>query len=143
MILFNLMVSPNDKIWTVHKDTNATRLKGFTNWCYINYSKSHVGMNNEQQPKDWVINIIAAPNWATKLQFTVMPISNRLEDNPGGKQMHLKFGSPSTTEDNVKVIVEYWGQPFKLYLGWSTDNPSNIHSNRLFNRHDSEELECK
>lgn len=134
----------NDKIWTVY-DTNVTapRLNYLKNWCYIDHKNDHRGMKAEQVPKNWVTSNIKSPSWTNILQLTTMPLSGNIEDNIGGKNMHVKFASALYNTEIVKVITEYWGKPFKLYLGWGNNSTNYIRYNTYNTYNLNDEKECE
>lgn len=99
----------------------------YSQWCYIDFPDSHLGLSNRQPPCAWSTTIISLPKGAKGMQLTwYSPDAN--SQNPGGKRERayiMPLPAPSLNNNKNAVLlrtIQYWSNSWKLYVGFDTGN---------------------
>jgi hypothetical protein len=94
-------------------------IPGYTNWCFVNFEKDHWDHNETQTPTHWSNVMIEIPVGATAAQLTGRPPRKCMCNE--GHEMALIPELPTIAGKFLKIPVQYWGDPWKLFIGWKID----------------------
>lgn len=100
-------------------------------WCVINFNESHVGWSANQPPQEWTRIFLPTGCWKQAIQIT--PYGANGNVTRAAKQSYIFEAYASFGV--LYVGLEYWGGPWKLYIGGKTD-PS------FFGDHWKDEVTC-
>lgn len=93
--------------------TPQPRLPDYGPWCVFEFNESHVGWSANQPPQEWTRIFLPACNSMQGVQITPYDSSGNV--TRAGTQMHIFEAYASFGV--LYVGLEYWGEPWKLYIG--------------------------
>lgn len=106
--------------------TNRTRLPNINNWCYIKFNEGHLGWSANQPLDEWTRIFIPISYNLKMIQITPCDESG----NPGNGIRSYIFEAYSAY-NVLYVSLEYWGSPWRLYIGGNEGIPDNLPCNAV------------
>jgi len=108
LLLFPVVLSYINLI--IYTDLSMKAFPKFQNWSVVDMKEDHSDRQPNQQPSEWTNVTLNIPEMIYMLQLTANTSSSITEEIP--------YIGIDYLGEVIDVSVTWWGQPWKLYVGW-------------------------
>ncbi len=99
-------------------DLRLRRNLSYSCFCYIDLKESHSGQSPVQPYSFWNFFTIPIPKGSGAVQLTVFGRDNRTHTSAMSSRIASLSHYMSGENEVIRFGLEYWSDPFRLYIGW-------------------------